>query len=180
MTLGERIKIIRNFRQLTLEELGIKVGFEGKGANVRISQYESDSKKPRQEMILKLAEALDCNYKALDDYSLGSAEDIIETLFWLEESMMYSSDNKVKRFQRYAAPNGLITLNTLTPVNDDKDVKMTYNEPESSISGTPVAVTFNYGLVNDFLLEWNKKKIELSTGKITPEEYFEWKIKFPK
>lgn len=50
---------------------------------------------------------------------------------------------------------------------------------ESSISGTPVAVTFNYGLVNDFLLEWNKKKIELSTGKITPEEYFEWKIKFP-
>lgn len=92
---------------------------------------------------------------------------------------MYSSDNKVKRFQRYAAPNGLITLNTLTPVNDDKDVKMTYNEPESSISGTPVAVTFNYGLVNDFLLEWNKKKIELSTGKITPEEYFEWKIKFP-
>lgn len=60
-----------------------------------------------------------------------------------------------------------------------KDVKMTYNEPESSISGTPVAVTFNYGLVNDFLLEWNKKKIELSTGKITPEEYFERKIKFP-
>lgn len=44
MTLGERIKIIRNFRQLTLEELGIKVGFEGKAANVRISQYESDSK----------------------------------------------------------------------------------------------------------------------------------------
>lgn len=153
MTLGERIKIIRNFRQLTLEELGIKVGFEGKAANVRISQYESDSKKPRQEMILKLAEALDCNYKALDDYSLGSAEDIIETLFWLEESVMYSSDNKVKRFQRYATPNGLITLNTLTPVNADKDVKMTYNEPESSISGTPVAVTFNYGLVNDFLLE---------------------------
>ena len=40
-------------------------------------------------------------------------------------------------------------------------------------------VLFNYGLVNDFLLEWNKKKIELSAGKITPEEYFEWKIKFP-
>ena len=59
-----------------------------------------------------------------------------------------------------------MTLNTLTPVNDDKDVKMTYNEPESSISGTPVAVTFNYGLVNDFLLEWNKKKIELSAGKM--------------
>ena len=50
--------------------------------------FQSVQTVPRQEMILKLAEALDCNYKALDDYSLGSAEDIIETLFWLEESVI--------------------------------------------------------------------------------------------
>ena len=93
--------------------------------------------------------------------------------------MMYSSDNKVKRFQRYAAPNGLITLNTLTPVNDDIDVKITYNEPESSISGTPVAVKFNYGLVNDFLSEWCEMKTKLNNGEISPNVYFEWKITWP-
>lgn len=71
--------------------------------------------------------------------------------------------------------NIITTYTTIrfSPVNSDKDVSATYNALESSISGTPVAVTFNYGLVNDFLLEWNKKKKELSDGIITPEEYFE-------
>lgn len=43
----------------------------------------------------------------------------------------------------------------------------------------PVAITINYGLVNDFLLEWNKKKQELAKGDITLAEYFEWKITWP-
>ncbi len=41
---------------------------------------------PAKICILKLADALHCNYKSISDYSLGAAEDIIETLFWLEES----------------------------------------------------------------------------------------------
>lgn len=43
----------------------------------------------------------------------------------------------------------------------------------------PVAITINYGLVNDFLLEWNKKKQELANRDITSAEYFEWKITWP-
>lgn len=46
-------------------------------------------------------------------------------------------------------------------------------------AGAPVAVTFEYGLVNDFLLEWNEMKNKLKTGEITPNEYFEWKITWP-
>ena len=53
--------------------------------SVRISQYETGARIPGEDMILKLADALHCNYKAISDYSLGAAEDIIETLFWLEE-----------------------------------------------------------------------------------------------
>ena len=50
---------------------------------------------------------------------------------------------------------------------------------ESKLDMTFASFFEIYEADNDFLLEWNKKKIELSTGKITPEEYFEWKIKFP-
>ena len=54
--------------------------------SVRISQYETGARIPGDDMIQKLVDALHCNYKAISDYSLGAAEDIIETLFWLEES----------------------------------------------------------------------------------------------
>ena len=42
-----------------------------------------------------------------------------------------------------------------------------------------ICVGFNYSLMDDFLSEWMKKKEELASGKITREEYFEWKIKWP-
>ena len=86
MTIGERIKKIRVFRKMTMDGLGGALGFEGKNMSVRISQYETGARIPGDDMIQKLADALHCNYKAISDYSLGAAEDIIETLFWLEES----------------------------------------------------------------------------------------------
>ena len=41
MVLGERIKRIRTFRGLTQRELGLKLGYEERNADVRIAQYES-------------------------------------------------------------------------------------------------------------------------------------------
>ena len=177
MTIGERIKKIRVFRKMTMDELGGALGFEGKNMSVRISQYETGARIPGEDMILKLADALHCNYKAISDYSLGAAEDIIETLFWLEESASINTSNK--HFPEYEAPGNLITLCEMKPVSGDKDVKCTYNEDTNTSMFAPVAITINYGLVNDFLLEWNKKKQELANGEITPAEYFEWKITWP-
>ena len=108
---------------------------------------------------------------------LGSAEDIIETLFWLEESASINTSNK--HFPEYEAPGNLITLCEMQPVSNDNDVICTYNEYMNTSMFAPVAITINYGLVNDFLLEWNKKKQELANGDITPAEYFEWKITWP-
>ena len=100
MTIGERIKKIRVFRKMTMDELGGALGFEGKNMSVRISQYETGARIPGEDMILKLADALHCNYKAISDYSLGAAEDIIETLFWLEESASITSGT----WKRYKIP----------------------------------------------------------------------------
>lgn len=41
MTIGERIKKIRVFRKMTMDDLGGVLGFEGKNMSVRISQYET-------------------------------------------------------------------------------------------------------------------------------------------
>ena len=162
MTIGERIKKIRVFRKMTMDELGGALGFEGKNMSVRISQYETGARIPGEDMILKLADALHCNYKAISDYSLGAAEDIIETLFWLEESATsLPARGKGTRFPEYTAPGNLIHLTAMTP------------------AGSPVALTFEYGLVNDFLSEWCEMKTKLNNGEISPNEYFEWKITWP-
>lgn len=42
-----------------------------------------------------------------------------------------------------------------------------------------IAVSFDYSLLDDFLNTWKKKKEDLASGKITQEEYFEWKINWP-
>ncbi len=43
----------------------------------------------------------------------------------------------------------------------------------------PVGMWFNYGVLNDFMKEWVLRKDELKSGKITRDEYFEWKINWP-
>ena len=48
MAVGDRIKRIRNFRKMTMKELGMAVGFDENSADVRIAQYENNSRKPKE------------------------------------------------------------------------------------------------------------------------------------
>ena len=84
MTQGERIKHIRQKRGMTQQELGEACGFTEASAGVRIRQYESNKKSPKDDTLMIIAKALKVNYIAIKNYDLGSAEDILETLFWLD------------------------------------------------------------------------------------------------
>lgn len=81
MAIGERIKRIRNFRRLTQSQLGEAVGL----SDVRIRQYEIGNRTPKEDMIQKLAKALNCNYRSIYESSLYAAEDVMYTLFELDE-----------------------------------------------------------------------------------------------
>ena len=65
MSVGERIKRVRNFRGLTQRELGIRAGFDESTADVRINQYEAGLRKPKEEILTRIAEALEVNYRSL-------------------------------------------------------------------------------------------------------------------
>lgn len=162
MTIGERIKQIRTFRNMTQAELSEALGFEAKNQAVRIAQYESNYCMPKEDMVVQIAGILGCNYKALSNYDLGAAEDIIETLFLLENG----NANAIKLYD-------------MEPIRKNEDVKMTYNDDVYLSTGSPVTVTFEYGLVNDFLSEWNSNIKELKDGIINADEYFKWKITRP-
>ena len=85
MSVGDRIKRARNFRGLTQKELGIAVGFDEKSADIRIAQYESNTRTPKEDLLRKMAEALDVNFRSLYEPTLYAAEDIMYTLFELDE-----------------------------------------------------------------------------------------------
>lgn len=84
MTQGERIKYIRNSRKMTQKQLGLLCGFSESTADVRIRQYESNAKAPKQDTLMLIAKALKVSYISIKNYDLGAAEDVLETLFWLD------------------------------------------------------------------------------------------------
>ena len=85
MAVGDRIKRVRNMRDMTQRELGLAVGFDENSADVRIAQYESGTRTPKEDMLRKIAEILDVNYYSLYEPTIYATQDIMYTLFELDE-----------------------------------------------------------------------------------------------
>ena len=85
MAIGERIKFIRNLRGMTQKYLGMAVGFDEKTADVRMAQYESGTRTPKENLVNDLASALEVSPKALDIPDIDSFVGLIHTLFALED-----------------------------------------------------------------------------------------------
>lgn len=128
MAVGDRIKRARNLRGMTQKELGIAIGFEEKSADIRIAQYESNTRTPKEELLRKIAEVLDVNYRSLYEPTLYAAEDVMYTLFELDE--------------HYPG----IRLYEVTDTTDP-------DLPEKHM-----AVSFRYRLLDEFLKEWQLRK----------------------
>ena len=91
---------------------------------------------------------------------------------------LYAADLEIPRIC-ITAPDNLIHLTAMTPAKPSETARPTYNEDDYDSTGSPVALTFEYGLVNDFLSEWCEMKTKLNNGEISSNEYFEWKITWP-
>lgn len=85
MAVGERIRRIRYFRGMTQKELGVAIGFDEKSADVRIAQYENETRKPKEPLLRKIAEVLDVNYLALYEPDSYSTTDVLFLLFEFDE-----------------------------------------------------------------------------------------------
>lgn len=149
MAVGDRIKSVRNFRKITMKELGMAVGFDEKSADVRIAQYENNSRKPKEELLNKIAAALDVNVHALSDISDYTDEDLLYALFQWEDARV------------------------------GVDLLKVWNDTHSDFEGENTAVAFNYSMLDTYLDEWYLRKQQLRSGEITRDEYQEWKLNWP-
>lgn len=85
MDITSRINFIRTLKGLTQKELGMAVGFDEKTADIRIAQYESGSRKPKDRLLRNMACVLDVNPKALTVPKIESLDDTIHIFFALED-----------------------------------------------------------------------------------------------
>ena len=86
MAIGERTRYFRILRGMKLKELGRKMGFPEKSADVRMAQYEAETRTPKADLTADLAHALDVSPQALTVPDIDSDLGLMHTLFTLEDT----------------------------------------------------------------------------------------------
>ena len=92
MAIAERINYFRNKCGMTMKHLGQRLGYAEKSADVRVAQYESGNRKPKEDTIHALAEIFNVAPAALDVPDIDSYIGIMHTLFVLEDQYDLSAD----------------------------------------------------------------------------------------
>ena len=85
MAIGERIRFIRNLRGMTQKFLGMAIGFDEKTADIRMAQYESGTRTPKENLVSEIANVLEVSPHALTVPDIDNYEGFIHTLFACED-----------------------------------------------------------------------------------------------
>lgn len=149
MSIGERIKKARIFRGMTQKELGIAVGFNEKNADVRIAQYESNTRRPKDNLLYKMADVLDVGFFALYEPRQYNAESIMYSLF------DQGNDPMRVQLEEVLTTDGL-------------------QRPQKRI-----AIIYNYDHLDEYLREWKLRREQVLNHTITVKEYTEWVVNWP-
>lgn len=95
MAFGKRIRLFRNKLGLKQKELGEMLGFLGKTSDVRMAQYEAESRTPKDDLIKQMAKIFGVSPKAIMVPDIDSYTGLMHTFFALEDmyGLQISSEN---------------------------------------------------------------------------------------
>lgn len=85
ITSGEKLKYLRQKNHLTQKQLGTAVGFSEESADVRIAQYESNQRTPKEETVKRLARELCVPVELLTVPVLSEPKEYSAASFWMHE-----------------------------------------------------------------------------------------------
>ena len=85
MSIGERIRFFRKKNRLTQKQLGKLIGYPDSTADIRIAQYESNSRRPKADTISKFAEIFEISQGALMIPNIDNCISLMHLLFTLED-----------------------------------------------------------------------------------------------
>lgn len=101
MAIGERIRYFRKLLGVTQKSLGCYVGFTEKTADIRIAQYESGARIPKEDVTEALAYTMGVSSNALTVPNIDDSIGLMHTLFVLEDlyGLTINRDNGVIKFR---------------------------------------------------------------------------------
>ena len=85
MAIGERIHFFRTLRGMTQKYLGTSIGFSESQSDVRIAQYETGKRNPKEAYLNALADTLGVAPEALNVPDIDTYVGLMHTLFALED-----------------------------------------------------------------------------------------------
>lgn len=85
MAIGQRIRFFRNRKGMTQKQLGKMLGFLGKTSDVRMAQYESETRIPKADLVKEMAKIFDVSTHALNVPDIDTYIGLMHTLFALED-----------------------------------------------------------------------------------------------
>lgn len=85
MTIGDRIRKARNMRGLTQKELGVAIGFSELTADVRMAQYETGTRVPKEKVLFAISKVLDISFEYLKATTFITIRDIMLALMELDD-----------------------------------------------------------------------------------------------
>ncbi len=97
VAIGDKIRNIRMKRDMAQKELGLAIGFNERTADVRMAQYESGTRVPKEAIIVKIAENLKVNANYLMAPAIDKPEG--ENLKRIKLSLTYL-DNYLKEWHQ--------------------------------------------------------------------------------
>ena len=85
MAFGKRIKFFRNRKDMKQKELGELLGFLGKTSDVRVAQYETETRTPKADLVKEMAQIFGVSPRAINVPNIDSYLGLMHTLFALED-----------------------------------------------------------------------------------------------
>ena len=147
MAIGNRIRFFRKRKGMKQKDLGEALGFTLKTSEVRMTQYESEARTPKEEMINQMAYFFGVSPEAIKVPNIDTYIGLMHTFFALEDIYGLTVDSI----------DGCTCLR-LKP------------DPEKRRE---------FANVGERLEDWLEQARLYREGKITKEEYDDWRYNYP-
>ena len=161
MSIGERIRYIRNLRGMTQKELGKAIGFDDRTADIRIAQYESGTRTPK------------ANYVEAIAYESGTRTPKANYV----EAIAKALNVKTYALNVPETDTYLGLIHTLFALEDTYGIKI--NSIDGELCLTLDKHNKNYITMFEMLNDWRNQAEKLKNDEISEDEYDDWKYNYP-
>ena len=101
---GSRISYIRQFRNLSQDDVSDSLGLIGESKRRTVTRYEKGERVPKEERLKELSRILLTNINMIKEYDFKSESDIVYLLLWLEikyPSLRIDIETKNEKFDKF-------------------------------------------------------------------------------